>query len=197
MGEAESAVFASSFPLRYLLIGIVALCALLLGAWYFSSQVGDQVAGELSGTPEPVVAPPESAVAPVEPVAPPLAVPVEPPVAPAGAPGAMLAPTATPSDSSAPAVASAPLPTPNGIPNGTPNGLRIEFEGRSWIEIRDVSQRVVFSGEYPGGTRQNIDGKGPFHLWIGKASGVRVFYGERNIDLKPHTREDIARLTVE
>jgi len=53
------------------------------------------------------------------------------------------------------------------------------------------------SGEYPAGTRQNVVGKPPFQVWIGKAAGVRVFMGERNIDLQPFTRAEVARLTVE
>ncbi len=58
-------------------------------------------------------------------------------------------------------------------------------------------RRIVFVGEYPAGTRQDIEGKPPFQVWIGKASGVRLFMGERAIDLKPHTREEVARFTLE
>lgn len=76
-------------------------------------------------------------------------------------------------------------------------GLRVEFDDRSWIEIRDAAQKIVLVGEFPAGTRQNVDGKPPFQIWIGKASGVRVFMGERSIDLKPHTREQVARFTLE
>lgn len=94
----------------------------------------------------------------------------------------------------------APVAQDSGSPAAAPpavDGLRVEFDDRSWIEIRDGTQRVVLSGEYPAGTRQAVDGKPPFQIWIGKASGVRVFLGERAIDLKPHTREEIARLTLE
>jgi hypothetical protein len=76
-------------------------------------------------------------------------------------------------------------------------GLRIEFDDRSWIEIRDATQKVVLVGEYAAGTRHNVDGKAPFQLWIGRASGVRVYMGERAIDLKPHTREEVARFTLD
>lgn len=76
-------------------------------------------------------------------------------------------------------------------------GLRVEFDDRSWIEIRDATQKIVYVGEYPAGTRQNVEGKAPFQVWIGKASGVRLFMGERSIDLKPHTREEVARFSLE
>lgn len=81
------------------------------------------------------------------------------------------------------------------MPPVTP--LVVEFDAHSWIEVRDAAQKIVFVGEYPKGTRQVIEGQAPFQLWIGKASSVRVTYGERSIDLKPHTREEVARLTVE
>ncbi len=78
-----------------------------------------------------------------------------------------------------------------------PVALIVEFDGHSWIEVKDGMQKVVFVGEYGKGTRQVIEGQAPFQLWIGKASQVRVTFGERTVDLKPHTREDVARLSVE
>jgi cytoskeletal protein RodZ len=83
------------------------------------------------------------------------------------------------------------------VPSRLIAGLRIEFDDRSWIEIRDATQKVVLVGEYAAGTRHNVDGKPPFQLWIGKASGVRCYMGERAIDLKPHTREEVARFTLD
>lgn len=77
------------------------------------------------------------------------------------------------------------------------DGLRIEFDDRSWVEVRDASRKVVLAGEYAAGTKQDVDGKPPYQIWIGRASGVRVFLGERRIDLKPHTREEVARFILE
>jgi len=114
-----------------------------------------------------------------------------------------------PSPVAAPAVVPVPAPAPAGVAENEPanaaaaasplpsGGLRIEFDDRSWIEIRDATQKVVFVGEYPAGTRQNVEGKAPFQIWIGRASAVRVFMGERSIDLKPYTREEVARFNLE
>lgn len=100
-----------------------------------------------------------------------------------------------------PAVVSLDAAQDNAIPNDPtqppPPALVAEFDDRSWIEVRDAKQKVVFVGEYPKGTRQAIFGKAPFQVWIGRASAVRLTYGERSIDLKPHSREDVARLVVE
>ena len=77
------------------------------------------------------------------------------------------------------------------------NTLVVDFDGLSWVEIADASQSIVFRGEFPKGTHQVVDGKPPFQLWIGRASSVRVSFGERVIDLKPYSRDNVARLTVE
>lgn len=75
--------------------------------------------------------------------------------------------------------------------------LSVTFDGSSWIEARDATQKVVLSGEFSAGVTQKVEGKPPFQLWVGKASAVRVFSGERSIDLQPFTRAGVARLTVE
>lgn len=100
----------------------------------------------------------------------------------------------------APAVLAQNAPAaPDAATAGTPpaGALRVEFDDRSWIEIRDATQKVLYSGEYPAGTRHNVEGRPPYQVWIGRASGVRLFMDERSIDLKPHTREEVARFTLE
>jgi cytoskeleton protein RodZ len=89
-----------------------------------------------------------------------------------------------------PAVAMVPAPSPAPV-------LSVIFDGASWIEVRDATQKVVLSGEFPAGTAQKIEGKRPFQLWLGNAPVVRVFSGERGIDLQPFTRAGVARLTLE
>jgi cytoskeleton protein RodZ len=77
------------------------------------------------------------------------------------------------------------------------NKLHLEFTGLSWVEVRDATQRIIFSGEYSAGASKVIDGRPPFQLWIGKAPNVHVSFGGRQIDLQPHTRAEVARLKVE
>jgi cytoskeleton protein RodZ len=71
------------------------------------------------------------------------------------------------------------------------------FQDKSWVEVKDAAQRIIFTGEHPAGSRQSVTGKAPFQLWVGKASGVKVFDGEREIDLKPYARDEVARLTID
>lgn len=168
MGEAEEPTMAERVPIRLIAAGVGVLMLALTAYWYVTLPIESPATQESRGT---VVAP---SVALTSPPAAPLVQP-EPTVVATAEPGA------------------------TGVPAGPPppGGLRVEFDDRSWVEIRDATQRIVFVGEYPAGTRQNVEGKAPFQIWIGKASGVRLFMGERSIDLKPHTREEVARFSLE
>ncbi|MBI5901847.1 MAG: helix-turn-helix domain-containing protein [Rhodocyclales bacterium] len=170
MGVAEQVSLRERIPVH--LLGMVATLAILAftGFWYFGTEPETTVVSRpatLASSQPPMPAADAAASTPLS---------VAPPVAP------------TVAGSAGGEAPSAPPPAA---------GLRIEFDDRSWIEIRDATQKVVLVGEYAAGTRHSVDGKAPFQLWIGRASGVRVYMGERAIDLKPHTREEVARFTLD
>lgn len=172
MGEAEQPSVFERVPINFIVAGIVILLVALVAYWYTSLPADGNLTQRLLGAGgSPAAVSPNPVVAAA----------VVPVVAPA------------------PAVIAENQPVGPGVTSNPPPfvGLRVEFDDHSWIEIRDATQKVVFVGEYPAGTRQNIEGKPPFQVWIGRASGVRLFMGERSIDLKPHTREEVARLSVE
>jgi cytoskeleton protein RodZ len=76
------------------------------------------------------------------------------------------------------------------------NRLVIRTEGEAWIEIKDAADRMLVSSLNPAGSERVVRGKPPYQLVIGNASNVRVLYDDKLIDLAPHTRQDVARLTV-
>ncbi|MCX7147653.1 MAG: DUF4115 domain-containing protein [Sulfuritalea sp.] len=172
MGEAEQPTIVERIPPRFIAAGAAILLLSLLGYWV-ATLSGD---GGLSSLMRSLSG--GSAV-----------------VRPGSASGPSVVPVVQP----APAVVAenAPVSASDSSSSSPFTGLRVEFDDRSWIEIRDATQKVVFVGEYPAGTRQNVEGKAPFQVWIGRASGVRMFVGERSIDLTPHTREEVARFTLE
>ena len=177
MGEAAHPTISERASPRVVVIGLVAFVVALLAFWFLTLPPGTpqkSSAPEVSGTIT------QPAVQPI----------VQPNATdPAGAAVTPPVPAVLATGDAAVSVA-APIAA-------APSGLRVEFDDRSWIEIRDAAQKIVFVGEFPAGTRQNVEGKAPFQIWIGRASAVRVFMGDRSIDLKPHTREDVARLSVE
>jgi len=86
-------------------------------------------------------------------------------------------------------------------PNTQPLGpdvrqLIFVFEDKSWVEVKDATQRVIFAQNNAPGTRQAVNGKPPFELVIGNASHVQLQFEDEQVDLRPHTKVDVARLTL-
>ena len=173
MGHADQGAIVEQVSPGIIAAGVAAILLLLAVYWY--TRLPDDQRWT------PLVRSEEARSGVVSPGSPPAAT----------APAQVVAPTPTSSAGNEPANDLVKSEAPPQI------GLRVEFDERSWIEIRDATEKVVFVGEYPAGTRRDVEGKAPFQVWIGKASGVRVFMGERSIDLKPYTREEVARFTLE
>ena len=75
--------------------------------------------------------------------------------------------------------------------------IKFRFDRASWVEIRDRDGRKIFSQFNPAGTEQAVSGLPPLTLVVGNAKGVRLTYNEQPVDLAPHTKVDVARLTLE
>ena len=73
----------------------------------------------------------------------------------------------------------------------------IKFERVSWVEVRDRDGKILLSQLNAAGSEQALEGRAPFSLIIGNAQGVRLSYADRQIDLAPHSKGDVARLTLE
>ena len=137
-------------------------------------------------TPAPREAQPRAA-----PVAP---VPVQQATAPAPA-----ATEKTPKTAEKPlkTIEKAPLAAAPASVSGTgANRLVVRTEGEAWIEIRDSADRMLISSLNPAGGERVVRGKPPYSLVIGNASQVSITYDNKPVDLAPHTRQDVARLTV-
>jgi len=75
--------------------------------------------------------------------------------------------------------------------------LRLSFAQSAWIEVRDAMGHLVVSGMMPAGSQREVGGQAPFSLVIGNATQVTLHHRGRVIDLAPHSKGDVARLTVE
>ena len=75
--------------------------------------------------------------------------------------------------------------------------LKLRFDQESWVEIRDRNGRRIFSQLNPAGTEQAVSGLPPLSLVVGNAAGVRLTHNQQPVNLAPHTKVDVARLTLE
>jgi cytoskeleton protein RodZ len=103
---------------------------------------------------------------------------------------------AAPATATIPAPASA-TPPPERVAHPDDREVRFVFEEESWVEIRDRNDQTIFSQLNRAGTTRRVVGLPPLHVVVGNAQGVRMSYAGREVDLKRHTKIDVARLTLE
>lgn len=206
MGEATTQPFIERNQ-KWLMLSMALVVVLAVGAYWFTlnGKHGEETenavpAASAEKAPEekapetanvaqpPVLAPTPVAVVQPEPVAAPAA------TAPLAAAPVLAPPPATVQP--APATP-APVPAVAVGPRPGEKQINLDFDGRSWVEIKDANQRIVFTGEYGTGTHQVVTGKPPFQLWIGKSSVVRIHYNDQKVNLQPHARDEVARLTLD
>ena len=72
----------------------------------------------------------------------------------------------------------------------------LRTEGEAWLEVKDGAGRMLISSLNPAGTERTIRGRAPFDIVIGNASSVKLTYDGKPVDLRPHTRVEVARFTL-
>lgn len=75
--------------------------------------------------------------------------------------------------------------------------LQFVFDGDSWVEVKDKGGKVIFYQLNPKGSQQSVRGTPPFSLVVGNAAHVKLSYNDKPVDLAPHIKVDVARLTLE
>lgn len=75
--------------------------------------------------------------------------------------------------------------------------IELDFDQQSWVEIKQANGKILLSQLNPAGSRKSIDGVPPFELVIGNAGSVKLTYDDALVDLRPHFKVDVARLTLE
>jgi len=75
--------------------------------------------------------------------------------------------------------------------------IKLQFQKESWVQIRGPTGKVLTSELNAGGTEKVIEGRAPFELIIGNAQHVRVRIDDKEVDLAPHIKIDVARLTLQ
>ena len=72
----------------------------------------------------------------------------------------------------------------------------LRTEAEAWIEVKDGTGRTLVSSLHPAGAERSLRGQAPFELVIGNAASVKLTYDGKPVDLRPHTRVEVARLTL-
>jgi cytoskeleton protein RodZ len=159
----------------YLSLAALAAVAIVGYEWYASpSSTGEAV------TIKPKVAKNEA---------------VQGPLSQASAPGQPVGTDTQRFESPAQATA-VPALAVSGKPGGS-RSLEFEFDELSWVRIKQADGKILLSRLNPAGTRLSIEGVPPFELVIGNAANVRLTYNDAPVDLRPHFKIDVARLTLE
>ncbi len=133
-----------------------------------------------------------------------------PPVKPAPPP-VVLAPAETPnplmeSEIPPPPPVQAPAPKPQVAPierrseppvaTAGRQRVSLRLDAESWIEIKDASGATLVSQLIPGGTERTIEGEAPLSVVIGNAHHVQLTHNGKPVDLRPHIKVEVARLTL-
>ncbi|MDT8319177.1 MAG: DUF4115 domain-containing protein [Xanthomonadales bacterium] len=77
------------------------------------------------------------------------------------------------------------------------HSLAISTSADTWVEIIDSDDAQLEMDLLRGGSLREYSGNPPFRVMIGRASAVELKMDEKLVDLGPHTRGNVARLTLD
>jgi cytoskeleton protein RodZ len=75
--------------------------------------------------------------------------------------------------------------------------LKMVFKDRVWMSVVDGAGKVIYENTGLSGNTELIEGVPPLKLVIGNAAGVQITFNGKAVDLAPHAKDNIARLTLE
>ena len=93
--------------------------------------------------------------------------------------------------------AATPIDEQARVASGAWRRLVLRFEGESWVEITSGTGKLLVSQLHPAGSERVVVGVPPFSVVIGNAQHVQLVYNDRPVDLTPHIRVEVARLTLD
>lgn len=182
-----------------LLVGAVVLWALPPGMLQRSPGGAEPAAGvTIESTPNGV-SPAASEVALPAPAASEFAPPpgsVVPAVPPVGVVPAVPSPAVTP-PSAAPAVPAASAPGAASAAVGATDAVVVRTQASSWVEVRDAGGQTLLSREMAAGEAVTLRGRFPMRLQVGNAGATEITARGQAVDLRPHARNNIARLEIQ
>lgn len=183
---------ASRWPVLALL-GVVVLAVLVVYEFYWTEPPLVRQTPSVAVPAQPKPRPPmvESTADTAFPAAATESLPVE------GTAPKLSEPSSVPTPASASAAPVPRAPAEEEKPTVAGGTLSLVFGEESWVEVLDRDGKIVLSQLNPQGTEKRVNATPPLSIVIGNAHAVRLTYKGRPVDLAPHTKVDVARLTLE
>jgi cytoskeleton protein RodZ len=198
IAAAAENIDISTRPTRRWLIILLAVIALVIGTPLLIYALLHDDTPAPAGMPAPVAqapAPSAQALGAAEETTMSVPLPAMQPVATVPVEGAAPPATEPPAQASASTAAPAPESAPKTPVANAP--IQLAFEEDAWVEIRDRSGKRVYSQIGRKGSSDAVAGEAPFSLVVGNAAKVRIIYKGKPLDLQPHIKVNVARLTLE
>jgi len=98
-----------------------------------------------------------------------------------------------------------PQPVPEAVPASAPElpvetfGLQrvvLRVDEECWVEIKDAFGSTLLSQLILAGREKTVEGEAPLSVVIGNAHHVQLTHNGNPVDLKPHIKVEVARLTL-
>ncbi len=74
--------------------------------------------------------------------------------------------------------------------------LRMTFSGECWVEVTSANARVLVSQVMQADDSLELPAGQPLKILLGRADAATVYFNNEQVDLKPYTQGDVARLTL-
>jgi cytoskeleton protein RodZ len=176
--------------------------AILLGAWLLYFEYPKSTSGNPSAAPtvSPLEASNEMVTEPLPMAALPVAERDQAATAePAsGQTQPLTAITAEPAaEATSKAVSSSAMPTPATPTQDGVSKLTMHFSQQTWVSVLDRDNKEVVNKNKPAGSDEIVEATPPLKLIIGNAAATNLTYNGKSVDLGPHSKLNVARLTLE
>lgn len=92
---------------------------------------------------------------------------------------------------------SAPAAGPVGSATEPGATLRLRFNARSWVQVRDASGDRLLDGILPAGSERTVSGRPPYQVALGNAPGVEILLNGEPVAIRNEIRSNnTARFTL-
>lgn len=74
--------------------------------------------------------------------------------------------------------------------------LRLSFSEECWVEVTNADAKVLVSKKMQANDSLELSSDKSLSVLLGRATAATVYFNNEQVDLKPYTRGDVARLTL-